>query len=53
MEADTARVTLFDRGDIMYGNNVKSIAESLDLIYGERVVVGNVGRKGKGGGERW
>ena len=34
MEADTARVTLFDGGDIMYGNNVKSIAESLDSICG-------------------
>lgn len=31
-EAETARVTLFDGGDIMYGNHVN---KSLDLIDGE------------------
>ena len=36
MEAETARVTLFDGGDIMYGNHVRWIAGSLDSIDGVR-----------------
>ena len=49
VEADTARVTLFDGGDmVQYGNNVNRIAESLDLIDGASAVVGMVGGGGKG-----
>ena len=45
MEAETARVTLFDGGDIMYGNNVKLTAQR--VWTGLTVYVG--GMAGEGG----
>lgn len=50
MEADTARVTLFDGGDIMYGNNVNESPRSgLDWRWwGD----GGGGRR-TGNGEGW
>ena len=50
MEAETARVTLFEGGDIMYGNNVKLTAQR--VWTGLTVGGGGGGEKdGDGGGE--
>lgn len=49
MEAETARVTLFDGGDIMYGNHVRWIAGSLDSIDGVWVDATGGGEGGGGG----
>ena len=45
---DTARVTLFDGGDMVYGNNVKNESPSLDWINGRRAMAADVGGEGKG-----
>ena len=56
MGADTARVTLFDGGDIVYGNNVKNESPSLDWINGGCAMAADVGVRGDEmveGGARW